>query len=225
MRHVTGKRSGREVPSRHAVTMRARGPAREPAPLGSAQEILGRLLPEALRVAGDGQRRVIAELTVPISRERADLAVVGEQIWCYEIKSARDSLRRLQRQVSAFERLAHRCVLVVASRHLVSAVEQVAEHWGLLEAPDDGSPLRWHRQPDVNNRLDTKTLLRLLWREEAEHVLREIDGEPRRGRRRQSLLGEIWRTLDADTIEASVQQALLRRTAYEGRIAAHALVG
>jgi hypothetical protein len=176
-------------------------------------------------VAGGGQRRVIAELTVPISRERADLAVVGQQIWCYEIKSARDSLRRLQRQISAFERVAHRCVLVVATRHLPAASAQVAEHWGLLEAPEDGSSLRWHRKPDVNNRLDRKTLLRLLWRDEAEIALREVDGEPRPGRRRHSLLGEIWRTLDADSIETCVQQALLRRTAYGGRIASHALVG
>jgi hypothetical protein len=216
--------SGSEVLSQHASTVDLQ-PRRPACASASAQEILEQLLPEALRVAGEGQRRVIAELTVPVSRERADLAVVGEQIWCYEIKSARDSLRRLQRQISAFERVAHRCVLVAATRHLPLAASQVGEHWGLLEAPEDDSPLRWHRTPEVNTELDRKMLLRLLWREEAESALRQVDGEPRPGRRHRSLLGEIWRTLDADSIEACVRQALLRRTPYEGRIAAHALVG
>lgn len=149
--------------------------------------------------------------------------VVGQEIWCYEIKSARDTLRRLERQASAFERLAHRCVLVVASKHLAKAASQVAPHWGVMETSSDATRLRWHRRPLHNDAVDAKTLLRLLWRDEAEHALRALDGQRRTGRRYQSLLGELWRTLDADAIDACVRHALLRRTAHEGRVAAHAL--
>jgi hypothetical protein len=225
-RPSTSPRSNHELRVRHAILARP-SPGCAPGdatPVLSARDILEKLVSEALRAAGTGPRRVIAELTVPVSRERADLVVVGEQIWCYEIKSARDSLRRLPRQTAAFERVAHRCVLVVASKHLPAAAAQVPEHWGLVEAREDDGALRWHRHPEMNNAVDCKTLLRLLWRKEAELALRALDGEPRAGRRRQSLLGELWRTLDADSIEACVREALLRRIPYEGRIATHTLV-
>jgi len=184
-----------------------------------ADEIFRALVPEALSVAGSGPRRLIAELTVPVSHERADLAMVTDQIWCYEIKSARDTLRRLPRQIAAFQRVAHRCVAVVATKHLDAAEAQLPRHWGVVEA--DGRELLWHRQASRNDQVELKSLLRLLWRQEAARALEELDGVPREGRRRQSLLGELWRTLDSAAIDDCVCRALLARSPYEGRVAAH----
>lgn len=175
-----------------------------------------------MSAAGSGPRRLIAELTVPVSHERADLAVIADQIWCYEIKSARDSMRRLPRQAVAFERVAHRCVVVVDTKHLAAAEAQLPPYWGVVEA--DGSDLRWHRHAVRNDQVDPRTLLRLLWRDEAARVLQELDGLARDGRRRQSLLGELWRTLDPAAIDACVRRALLARSPFEDRVATHVLI-
>lgn len=204
----------------------AAGAAREEAACARprADEILKALLPAALRVAGDGPRRIIAELTVPVSRERVDLVIVSDEIWCYEIKSDRDSLRRLPRQVEAFERIGHRCVLAAAPKHIERARSTVPEHWGLLEAGTGDSFLRWHRRPTSNPNLDRNSLLRLLWRDEAEAALEAIDGKVRCRKRRHALLAELGRRLTASELETCVRRALLERRPHDDRIAVHALV-
>jgi hypothetical protein len=45
------------------------------------------------------------------------MVVVGRSLDAFEIKSERDTLRRLPRQALAYERLFDRCTLVLAERH------------------------------------------------------------------------------------------------------------
>lgn len=86
------------------------------APVPDAADIAEVLISDVLRLIGASVRRVTRELVVPITSERADVAAIGDATWLFEIKSGRDSLRRLRRQADAFARVADRCVLVAASR-------------------------------------------------------------------------------------------------------------
>jgi hypothetical protein len=67
---------------------------------------------------------------VPRSHERAGMVVVGRSLDAFEIKSERDTLRRLPRQALAHERLFDRCTLVVAERHSDHAAAMLPEWWG-----------------------------------------------------------------------------------------------
>jgi hypothetical protein len=52
----------------------------------------------------------IDEFWVPRTNERADLAAIGSRLWGFEIKTDRDTLRRLPRQVEAYNRLFDMCL-------------------------------------------------------------------------------------------------------------------
>ena len=78
-----------------------------------------------------GLSETIYEFWVPRTNERADLAAIGPAMWGYEIKTAQDTLRRLPRQVEAYNRLFDHCTIVLAERHLKAALTIVPEWWGV----------------------------------------------------------------------------------------------
>jgi hypothetical protein len=156
-------------------------------------------------------------MVVPVTGERADVAVIGDVTWLFEIKSGRDSLRRLRRQSEAFARVGERCVLVAAERHLAGAVERLPAWWGVIEVLEGRSvTLRWHRSAAPNPATDRRTLLLMLRKQEAEVALKLLDGQDKAGRRRMSLLAELDRRLDNDAIAECVRTALARRSSERG---------
>ncbi len=195
------------------------------APVPDAAKIAEALIPEVLRLVGPGVRRVTRELVVPVTSERADVAAIGDATWLFEIKSGRDSLRRLHRQADAFARVADRCVLVAASRHLPDAGAALPPWWGMIAVSDGPAvTLRWRRAAAPNRGTDRRTLLLMLRRDEAEAALTSLDGRCRAGHRRMSLLAELDRRLDDEGIALCVRDALLHRPQQPGRSAADLLV-
>jgi hypothetical protein len=174
-----------------------------------------------LRLLGSSVRRVTRELVVPVTSERADVAAIGDATWLFEIKSGRDSLRRLHRQADAFARVAERCVLVAASRHLPAADAALPPWWGMIEVLDGPTvTLRWRRAAGPNPATDRRTLLLMLRRDEAEALLTSLVGGCLAGRRRMSLLAELDGRLDDEAIALCVRHALLHRAQQPGRSAA-----
>ena len=162
---------------------------------------------------------LVEEFWVPATCERADLAVVGEQLWGFEIKSSRDSLRRLPRQVEAFSRLFDHCTAVLATRHLGLGAELVPNWWGVIDAGVEADdPLTWLRRPNVNPGVDMELLVQLLWRDEAARALGDLGivAPPQLGRR------AMWRLLlaegDAKQLQERVRAAILTRDPEGARI-------
>lgn len=68
---------------------------------------------------GRGRKPVVtAEFTLGDSGVRADIALFADDLIGLEIKTERDSLRRLQTQMAAYSRYFHRTVAIVAEVHL-----------------------------------------------------------------------------------------------------------
>jgi len=82
---------------------------------------------------------IATEFVLGKSGTRADLAVFGETLTGIEIKTAKDTLKRLPTQLPAYRQLCHRTILAIAPKHL-AGVKMVGcddlEIWLLL---DDGS--------------------------------------------------------------------------------------
>ena len=75
---------------------------------------------------------VLDELGVCRGEVRVDVAVVNGKIHGYEIKSDRDSLRRLAGQVELYGKVLDQATLVVGERHFDAAAAMLPEWWGLL---------------------------------------------------------------------------------------------
>jgi len=160
------------------------------------------------------QPTAISEFWVPQTHERADLALIGRELNGFEIKTERDTLRRLPRQSLAYARVFDRCTVVVAPRHTAAAMDLLPEWWGVFEASVNGhvefNKLRAARQ---NLTPDPETLVRLLWRSEVKSALNKIgiETDPKDTR------GSMWRLLlnhaELRVLRSIVRGALRRRGA------------
>jgi hypothetical protein len=159
----------------------------------------------------------VFEFWVPQSNERADVVVIDKTMDAFEIKTERDTLKRLPRQVDAYTRVFDRCHAVVAHRHVDKALEILPPWWGVQVIGERLSFVAL-REAEPNGRVDRETLVRLLWRDEAYAVLCELGTvpDPRAGRFR--LWEMLLALLDVDSLRWVVRQTLLGRDAEQARI-------
>jgi hypothetical protein len=155
----------------------------------------------------------VYEFWVPCSNERADIVVIGAAMLGYEIKTDRDTLRRLPRQVEAYSRLFDRCTLVLADRHLEAALAIVPEWWGVATILAERAPLSFRpiRPASPNRGVDPETLVRLLWREETRSALSALGAELDPRASRASMWRQLLSLLDLEGLKVAVRKALLER--------------
>ena len=182
------------------------------------------LVREALRerilAVTKGARDTVDEFWVPRSNERADLAVIGTSMDGFEIKTERDTLKRLPRQVEAYGRLFDRCSVVVAERHLDAAKDIVPAWWGISVVHLNGET----RFTDIrtagrNPKIDREILVRLLWKEEVHNALVQLGSAPEGKTSRNALWGELLELTSLSQLRATVRRALLDRDPSRARIA------
>lgn len=175
-------------------------------------------LRRALPPAVSESALLVEEFWVPCTRERADLAAVGEELWAFEIKSARDSLRRLPRQTAAYGRLFDRCALIVADGHVAAAREIVPDWWGLavMDDPDEGPS--WQRPALANFTIDPELVVRLLWREEAAAAIIGLGQAIPPRCSRIAMWSYLVRELEVEALCRTVREALRRRDPAQAKI-------
>lgn len=119
----------------------------------------------------------IEELGLCRGQVRVDLSVVNGLLHGYEIKSDRDSFRRLRGQVELYGKVLDRATLVVGERHLDEALDNVPEWWGILLAHRSakGLQLKTMRSPRSNPKKDPRALVELLWLDDALALLEKRD--------------------------------------------------
>jgi len=119
----------------------------------------------------------IEELGLCRGQVRVDLSVVNGLLHGYEIKSDRDSLRRLSNQVELYGKVFDRATLVVGERHLAEALDNVPAWWGILLAHRSAKKLQIKtvRSPRSNPKKDPRALVELLWLDDALALLEERD--------------------------------------------------
>jgi hypothetical protein len=123
--------------------------------------------------AHDHSTRVVEEMGIWSGSVRIDVAVINGELHGFELKSERDTLRRLPGQAELYNQVFDRVTLVIAKKHLEHASDQIPEWWGLtIAAPDAGGIiLSDHRQASSNPDLNPMQLARLLWRSEILEIL------------------------------------------------------
>jgi hypothetical protein len=151
---------------------------------------------------------------------RVDVAVVNGALSGFEIKSARDTLRRLPGQVDVYSEVLDFVTLVAAERHADEVEHLVPPWWSLCVASEvDGTvQLEEVRPAEVNPNPQASSIVQLLWRDEALAALQER-GLDRgvRSRPRQVLWDRLVSELPLGEIQMIVREALKRRTAWRGR--------
>ena len=182
-------------------------------PFVATEAIVRQWLRDDLLASASTPIEAVYEFWVPRSNERADVAVIGSQMMGFEIKTERDTLKRLPRQIAAYDRLFDRCAVVLAERHVTAAMSIVPEWWGVIAiVTEDGqSFLRSMKSATPNNGVDPQTLVRLLWREEVRVALAALGNEPDPRASRLSMWNDLLDLINLNQLKATVRSAILTR--------------
>lgn len=129
-----------------------------------------RLLPHVV-AEHDAGTVVLEELGLLQHRVRVDLVAVNGVLHGYEIKSDRDTLRRLASQVDLVGRVLDFCTIVTGPRLLAKAVAAVPRWWGVIVIEDDSPRIEIVRNAERNTDVDPRAQIELLWRDAALDVL------------------------------------------------------
>jgi hypothetical protein len=108
---------------------------------------------------------------------RADFVSLNGVSHGYEIKSDRDTLFRLPRQVSAYNAVFERATLISAERHISSARSIIPKWWGIIRVTWRESltlTLERIRESRSNPSPDGEAIASLLWRPEALQLLTSL---------------------------------------------------
>ena len=105
---------------------------------------------------------------------RVDVAVVNGSINGYEIKSDRDTLKRLPRQQEIYSKVFDSVTLISTKKHLKKAIQTVPQWWGIniAKLKNEKVVIQEVREPKANDEIDTAYLVQLLWRNEAFEILK-----------------------------------------------------
>ena len=161
----------------------------------------------------------IEELGLCRGQVRVDLSVVNGLLHGYEIKSDRDSLRRLNGQIELYGKVFDRATLVVGVRHLAEALDSVPEWWGVLLARRSakGLQLKTMRAARSNPKKDPRALVELLWLDDALAMLEERDAaRGYRGKARWIVWDRVCELCSLNEIAKAVRTQLKTRAKKRG---------
>jgi len=136
---------------------------------------------------------VIDELGLNHGKCRADITVVNGRFVGYEIKSNNDSLRRLKEQVKSYNAIFDKISIVVGNRYINSIQNYIPEWWGVIvstRGPRGAVNFDLIRKAQINKNIDPISIAQLLWRNEAEEILRQKKLSPRILRKPRTILYE-----------------------------------
>lgn len=136
------------------------------------------------------------EFGICLGETRVDIAAINGRISGYEIKSDRDRLDRLHRQVSLYSKVLDHAVLVTEERFAARAADVVPPWWGIWKCVPAG---RWPaieriRPSSANPDLDPFAIAQLLWRDEA---YAELDARGLAAGLRAATRWRLWEALVA----------------------------
>lgn len=123
---------------------------------------------------------IIEELGLGHGSTRIDLAVVNGFLHGFELKSDKDSLERLPHQAEMYSKVFDKITLIVGYRHAFKAIKIVPDWWEIKiaeEKRNDKIKIFTIRRNEKNPCLDKLFLAKLLWKEEALNLLKELGFE------------------------------------------------
>lgn len=157
--------------------------------------------------------KIFEEFSVQYGIARIDIAVVNGIIHGYEIKSDKDTLERLPRQMIEYNTVFDKLTLIVGKRYLYNAINILPDWWGIKVAKIDSKNkvvLHNIREAEKNPEQNGISIAKLLWREEALRILEEQNkARGFRSKPRDIIYKRLVSVLDTETLKERVKYALL----------------
>jgi hypothetical protein len=168
----------------------------------------------------DLSTRIVEKMGVWSGSVRIDIAVINAELSGYELKSDRDTLRRLPMQAEIYSRVFDQLTLVVGSRHAEKAADIVPNWWGVMSASDTdaGVVLKQIKCGTRTPSPDPYLVADLLWKDEALAVLEFYDlAKGWRSKSAKALHQRLASELSYSELSQNVRKILKRRDGWLGQ--------
>jgi len=157
--------------------------------------------------------KIFEEFGVQHGIARIDIAIINDIIHGYEIKSDKDTLDRLSKQMNEYNAVFDKITLIVGRRYLYSAINMIPDWWGIKVAKiDNKNKVVFYniREAEKNPEQIGIYIARLLWREEALRILEEKNkAKGFRSKSRDLIYKRLVSILDIETLKEQVKYTLL----------------
>ncbi|AMG30984.1 hypothetical protein AL542_11865 [Grimontia hollisae] len=168
----------------------------------------------------DADSIVVDEFGLGQGVVRADIVVVNGILHGYELKSAKDNLKRLPQQVALYSATLDKATLVVSNNHLQESLQIIPSWWGVKVIEPmarGGFKLRTARRDKKNPSVDLHSLAQLLWRDETLKAL-EMCGITTgvQSKPRWALWEKLVEAMPYDQLHQYVRVSLKSRTDWKG---------
>lgn len=112
--------------------------------------------------------KILDELKVNNGGARADVVALYKYAHCFEIKSDRDSMSRVENQVLHYDLTFRKVTVVTTPKSLTSLLKRVPDYWGVLVAKGsiDSPKFTYHRRAQLNPNFNGEVALLSLWKNE-----------------------------------------------------------
>lgn len=128
-------------------------------------------------VTNERDTLIINELVLCQGEARADLAVVNGILHGYEIKSDRDTLDRLPKQIEVYNKVFDEITIVTGENHLKHVTRLVPKWWGIsiaTKSNENNVKIDHVRISEPNIDVDAFSLAQFLWRDEIIKLLLNV---------------------------------------------------
>lgn len=143
---------------------------------------------------------------------KADIVILNGTATAYEIKSERDSLSRLRKQIAAYMKVFAAVNVIVGENHLKAVLDSVSEDIGVLKLSDRYQISTVREAQNVPSRTDPRAIFDSISLREAELVLMDlgvaVPDVPNTRRYRE--LSNCFAELDPTSVHASMVRTLRR---------------
>jgi hypothetical protein len=164
--------------------------------------------------ADDSSTRIVEELGL-CDEARVDFAVINGALTGFELKSERDTLARLPRQMATYSRVFDYVYLVAAESHINRAREMIPPWWGIVTAVPNAAnslSLRFDRAAVENPAVDASAIVQLLWRGEALTILARVGADRGiRSKPREEVWDRLVKSLSLAELRSEVRYVLKAR--------------
>ena len=170
------------------------------------------------RYASTPDALVLEEVGVRHGAARIDFLLVNGLLHGFELKSDKDTLRRLENQIPIYGSVLDRVTLVVGYRLADKAMAMIPDWWGvkLASSGQRGAiQFRDARTPKNNPGVQKEALAKLLWQEQALGVLKELGADAGvRSKTRREIYARLAECADLDLIRTKVRYYLSQRRSH-----------
>lgn len=159
--------------------------------------------------ADDPDTRCLSELSIPRPSARVDIAVINGEFCAVEIKSDRDTLKRLPRQIRSYCAVFDKAWAFTTPTHFASLKRIVPTWWGIAVLID--KKVIEYRKSEINPAIDLEKLLHILTKGEITAIAAQLELPLGRNLRNDAAIKHLAAYPAPQILHGAMREALKQR--------------